>query len=176
MCLTIPGTVQQELPNLGDEINIINQETAVEMYKDLLENVSEMRKRNAVKMKARWDTVNTQQVRIGDFVLVDPRVKKKWRKKDILGERVFSMPGKVIEVNANGNIRVTYKNGSVTPVSSPVPNNKFKVVDEDLYNSVDMASILDDSDDSDEVPSYATFILINLLFTHSPEYASNWTR
>src|SRR5687768_8851133 len=145
------------------------------LYMDLLDRVHVMREKNAVSMKARWDTVNTQKVQVGDFVLVDPRIKKKWRAKDVLGERIFSMPGKVIEVNANGNIRVSYKNGSVTPENKPVPNNKFKVVDEDLYNSVDMASILNGLDSSEEseeqvflsfIHSYS-FIHIHSFISHN---------
>ncbi len=89
-------------------------------------------------MKARFYTKNTQVVKIGDYVLVDPRIKKKWRAKAVLGERIFSMPGIVTEVNANGNILVRYKNGLETPVNKPVPNNQFKVIDEDMYNSVEM--------------------------------------
>lgn len=113
-----------------------------------------MREKNAAKMKSRFDTVNTQVVKVGDYVLVDARIKKKWRAKAILGERIYSMPGIVSEVNANGNILVRYKNGLETPINKPVPNNQFKVIDEKMYKSVEMSPIEDDGEDrSDEVPS-----------------------
>jgi hypothetical protein len=105
-------------------------------------------------MKSRFDTVNTQVVEVGYYVLVDARIKKKWRAKAILGERIYSMPGIVSEVNANGNILVRYKNGLETPINKPVPNNQFKVIDEEMYKSVEMSPIEDDGEDpSDEVPS-----------------------
>jgi len=86
--------------------------------------------------------------------LVDARIKKKWRAKAILGERIYSMPGIVLEVNANGNILVRYKNGMETPINNPVPNNQFKVIDEEMYKSVEMSPIEDDSEErSNEVPS-----------------------
>ena len=109
-----------------------------------------MREKNAAKMKSRFDTVNTQVVKVGDYVLVDPRIKKKWRAKATLGERIYSMPGIVSEVNANGNILVRYKNGLETPINKPVPNNQFKVIDEEIYNSVEMSPVEDEDDDEDE--------------------------
>ena len=148
----------EELPD--SDMSVINQKEALAVHMDLLERVHEMREKNAAKMKARWDTKNTQTVKVGNFVLVDPRIKKKWRAKAVLGERIFSMPGKVIEVNANGNIRVTYKNGSVTPIRSPVPNNQFKVIDEDMYNSVEMTNFdeFNSSEDSSEPEAPTVFL------------------
>jgi hypothetical protein len=99
-----------------------------------------MREKNAIKMKARWDTKNTQKFAVGDFVLVDPQINKtkKIKQKRILGESIYSLPGIVLEVNAIGNIRVEYKNGDVTPIDRPVPNNQFKVIDQITFNSIEM--------------------------------------
>ena len=103
----------------------------MEVQSNLIQSVREMREKNAIKMKARWDTKNTQKVAVGDFVLVDPQIKtKKIKQKRILGESIYSLPGIVLEVNAIGNIRVEYKNGDVTPIDRPVPNNQFKVIDQ----------------------------------------------
>lgn len=147
-------------------MDVIEQEQVTEMYQELMINVTKMRKRNAEKMKARWDTENTQKVVAGDFVLVDPRIKKKWRKKDKLGERIYSMPGIVLEVNSNGNIIVQYKDGSTTPASSPVSNNKFKVVDESLYNSVEMPihAELESSEDSEVSVSFFFSFFFSIYF------------
>ena len=43
-------------------MDVIEQELVTEMYQELMINVTKMRKRNAEKMKARWDTENTQKV------------------------------------------------------------------------------------------------------------------
>ena len=111
----------------------------MEVHSNLIQSVREMREKNAIKMKARWDTKNTQKVAVGDFVLVDPQIKtKKIKQKRILGESIYSLPGIVLEVNAIGNIRVEYKNGDVTPIDRPVPNNQFKVIDQITFNSIEM--------------------------------------
>lgn len=47
----------------------------MEVHSNLIQSVREMREKNAIKMKARWDTKNTQKVAVGDFVLVDPQIK-----------------------------------------------------------------------------------------------------
>jgi len=147
-----PGTVLPEVPD--PEANVIDQLEILDVHANLIQSVREMREKNAAKMKSRFDTVNTQVVKVGDYVLVDARIKKKWRAKAILGERIYSMPGIVSEVNANGNILVRYKNGLETPFNKPVPNNQFKVIDEEMYKSVEMSPIEEDGEDrSDEVPS-----------------------
>jgi hypothetical protein len=177
------GTVLPELPD--PEANVINQQEILDVHADLIQGVREMREKNAAKMKARWDTKNTQVVKEGDYVLVDARIKKKWRAKAILGERIYSMPGIVSEVNANGNILVHYKNGLETPINKPVPNNQFKVIDENMYNSVDMSPI--EEDDSDPDGAEVLFFLFSLflsfpltspspfiLLSHSFRLAMTW--
>jgi len=143
-----PGTVLTEVPD--PEVNVIEQEEILEVHSNLIQGVRELREKNAARMKARFDTKNTQSVKVGDYVLVDSRIKKKWRAKAILGERIYSMPGIVSAVNANGNILVRYKNGLETPVIKPVPNNKFKVIDEEMYNSVEMSPVEDELSEDDQ--------------------------
>ncbi len=136
------------LPEVPDpEANILEQQEIIEIHSNLIQSVREMREKNAAKMKSRWDTNNTQKVEVGNYVLVDPRVKtKKIKKKAVLGERIYSMPGVVLDVNANGNILVRFKNGEETPINKPVPNNQFKVIDQEMFNSVEMPVADEESD------------------------------
>jgi len=144
-----PGTVLPEVPD--PEANILEQQEIIEIHSNLIQSVREMREKNAAKMKSRWDTNNTQKVEVGNYVLVDPRVKtKKIKKKAVLGERIYSMPGVVLDVNANGNILVRFKNGEETPINKPVPNNQFKVIDQEMFNSVEMPDEENDVEDDNE--------------------------
>jgi len=131
---SFPGTNLAEVVDLED-CNEGNQTEVQEFVANLIQDVREQREANAVKMKERWDTVNTQQVEVGQFVLVDPRHRYKVQPKRVLGRPLFFVPGQVIHVNPNGNIGVQWKDGTETPVDRPIPNNKFKVVAEDVFDS-----------------------------------------
>jgi len=141
-----PGSA---LPEISDpEVNVLEQQEIIDAHSNLIESVRELREKNAAKMKARWDTKNTQRVEVGNYVLVDPRAKtKQIKKKAVLGERIYSMPGVVLVVNANGNILVRYKNGEETPIDRPVPNNQFKVIDLETFNSVEIPDGEDEEND-----------------------------
>jgi hypothetical protein len=145
-----PGTKLDEVPT-QTKANEMDAEKVQELIADLHEGVRGQREKNAALMKARWDTKNTQQVKASDYVLVDPRKNYKRQPKRVLGERIFSKPAIVKQVNSNGNVHVLFKNGTRTIPSEPIPNNKFKVVSKEIYDSVPMDGMeSEEKSESDE--------------------------
>ena len=60
---SFPGTNLAEVVDLED-CNEGDQSNVQELVANLIQDVREQREANAVKMKERWDTVNTQQVEV----------------------------------------------------------------------------------------------------------------
>jgi hypothetical protein len=139
---SLPGEEVVEQENLF-RINEIELRT---IHDAIIQDVREQREKNALSMKRKWDTINTQVVAVGDYVLVDPRTNKKKKKRPI-GEPLYHVPGIVMDVNASGNIVVKWKEGSGYFDTSPVPNNKFKVVSQSVYESTISNLVEDFSDD-----------------------------
>jgi hypothetical protein len=121
------------------------------MHQEILESTVKERQLLAEKMKMRWDTVNTQKVQVGNFVLTEKhlyeKVKNKIKQKRPLGEPLFVRPAKVIQVSGNGCVVVQFKG---TEVRDTVASNKFKVVPEEIYQSTDYNSDLEKTSSSSE--------------------------
>lgn len=144
---SLPGEPQQNEENSFR----IDENELHELHDALIEDVREQREKNAATMKKRWDTSNTQPVSVGDYVLVDPRKGKKKRKRG-LGEPLFHVPGIVESVNASGNIKVKWKEGSNYFDESFVPNNKFRVVNKSIYESTVSSFVASDSSSEESQP------------------------
>jgi hypothetical protein len=74
---SLPGEeIREEIDEEGEDFRIDYDELK-EINQALIQDVREQREKNAEVMKKRWDTINTQKVKVGDFVLVDTRIVKK---------------------------------------------------------------------------------------------------
>jgi len=74
-----------------EEIHVGNEQEVLEIHDELMQAVREKREQNAIKMKARWDSINTQKVAVGDYILVNPRpIHKKNGEKTHRNALIFS--------------------------------------------------------------------------------------
>jgi hypothetical protein len=128
---------QQEVVTDFEKISEISREI---MAATRIERAS-----NAAKMKKRWDTSNTQQAKVGDYVLTEKdlhdKPSKKIKKKRKLGEALFVRPGIVTKVHANGTISVQWKESETVEL---VASNRFKVVTKEVFDSCSFSEVVSD--------------------------------
>jgi hypothetical protein len=118
-----------------------NEEEIGEISDRICQEVREQQERNAQIMLRYIDTKNTQNISVGDFVMVDLHNSKKIQQKRPLGKPLFAYPGTVVDVHKNKTIIVKWKNGETSEV---IENNKYKVVSEQIYETTDCPN--DDED------------------------------